>query len=284
MLRNLRFRSIGSGDNNDCLKLSGIDHFYVEDSEFEGCNRGEGIDMVGCHDGVVTGNHFHDLPANAVGTKGGSADVLIHGNRFVNITHRGVNAGGSTGADFFRPLNAEHEAMRIRIVANVFERTSPPVAFVGCLSCVFAHNTVVEPRRWLARILEENTARGAGRDGLIVNNVIVFTARLMARDYVDVGSGTQPATFTVGSNLWYALDNPRFRGAPLGPGLPAETGSLIQTDPRFADRAARDFRLRPDSPAIGSGRALPVEMAGDLEQRTYGAPPTLGAFTNSAQP
>jgi hypothetical protein len=277
-LRKLHFRSIGSGGNNDCLKLSGLDHFYVSESEFEGCNRGEAIDMVGCHNGVVTGNHFHDLPSNAVGTKGGSADVLIHGNRFVNIAQRAVNAGGSTGADFFRPLDATHEATRIHVIANVFQRTTPPVTFAGCDYCLFAHNTVIEPRRWLARIVQENSSRGEGRAGQIINNVIVFNSRYMSRHYIGAAAGTSPQDFVVGSNVWYAVDNPRFRRAPIAEGIPAETASLFQVDPMLENRRAGDLRLRRGSPAADHGRAIPGGLVFDYLQRPYGMPPAVGAF------
>src|SRR5690606_31676453 len=60
VLRNLTFERIGDGGNHDCLKLSGVTDFHVEGSHFSGCNQGEGIDMVGCHRGVITGNTFAD--------------------------------------------------------------------------------------------------------------------------------------------------------------------------------------------------------------------------------
>jgi hypothetical protein len=282
-LRNLTFRDIGSGGNNDCLKLSGVDHFFVSSSAFEGCNRGEAIDMVGCHDGVVAGNDFRDLPFNAVGTKGGSADVLIHGNRFLNIAQRGVNAGGATGSEYFRPLDAAHEATRIRIVANVFERTSPPVAFAGCDACVFAHNTVIEPRRWLARIVQENASRRPSTGGQVVNNLIVFTSRYMNREYIEVGPNTEPQTFVVGSNLWYSLDNPRVRSVTLGAGLGPETASLYQADPLLADVRGGDFRVRAGSPALRAGRPL-AGGTYDYLRRRYQTPPTVGAFAEPSPP
>ena len=95
VLRNVSFRDIGSGNNNDCLKMSGVDDFYITGCEFQECDRGEAIDMVGCHDGVITGNYVHDVVQNGVQTKGGSADVLIHGNRFEDIPQRAINAGGA---------------------------------------------------------------------------------------------------------------------------------------------------------------------------------------------
>ena len=117
VLRNVSFERIGDGGNNDCLKLSGVDHFHVERSRFAGCNQGEGIDMVGCHHGVIAGNTFADMPGSAVQTKGGSCDVLIHGNRFLRIGQRAVNLGGHTGTPYYRPLDATHEAARVRAIA-----------------------------------------------------------------------------------------------------------------------------------------------------------------------
>ncbi|MFP5348940.1 MAG: right-handed parallel beta-helix repeat-containing protein, partial [Gammaproteobacteria bacterium] len=233
VLRNVTFRDIGTGGNNDCLKLSGVDRFYIEGSSFSGCNRGEAIDMVGCHDGVISGNRFFNLPVNGVQTKGGSADVLIHGNRFSDIAQRSINAGGSTGATFYRPSNTTHEAARIQMIANIFERTgSAPVAFVGCDTCVFANNTIVEPGTYLARILEENTTLGPGANGYFINNIVLLNT-IGRGAVVNVDANTQPATYTFGSNLWYSLDDPGYTGPTLGGGVPAETGSLIQQNPQL---------------------------------------------------
>jgi len=275
VLRNVTFRDIGTGGNNDCLKLSGVDRFHIEGSAFSDCNAGEAIDMVGCHDGVITGNRFFNLPVNGVQTKGGSADVLIHGNRFSDIAQRSINAGGSTGAAFYRPSNTTHEAVRIQMIANIFERTgSAPVAFVGCDTCVFANNTIVEPGTYLARILEENTTLGPGANGYFINNIVLLNTSGRGA-VVNVGANTQPATYTFGSNLWYSLDNPGYTGPTLGGGVPAETGSLIQQNPQLDG----NYRPSSTSPAIGAGRAVPRGLAGDFDRRPYAAPPTLGAFT-----
>lgn len=281
VLRDMHFRNVGSGGNNDCLKMSGVDDFFVLDSEFEDCDRGEAIDMVGCHDGVISGNDFHDMPVNAVQTKGGSADVLIHGNRFVDVSQRAVNAGGSTGLQFFRPLDAPYEGARIQVVANTFLRSgSAPVAFVGCDSCVFANNTVIEPQSYVARILEENTAKGPGGDGHFINNLIVFNvADLNGFSYVNVGANTRPDSFTFGSNLWFSLDQPGFSGPIYNGGVPDETGSVIQEDPLLADRPSGDYRLSTAaSPAAGAGRVVPRGVLADFDGNPYADPPAIGAF------
>ena len=274
VLRNMAFSQIGDGGNNDCLKMSGVDHFYVEGSRFVGCNQGEGIDMVGCHSGVITGNTFTDMPGTAVQTKGGSTDVLIHGNRFLRIGQRAISAGGSTGQRWLRPNDAAREAERIRSIANVIERTgSTPVVFTGCGDCVFANNTIVEPGDYVARIVEEHRTRLPGQNGYFINNVILFESRRL-RDFVDIGEGTRPMTFTFGWNLWHALDDERFSGPTYGGGLPAEQRAVVTRDPQLDEWR----RPRPDSLAIGAGRAVPGDLPGDFERRSYDSPPAIGAF------
>lgn len=284
VLRNLRIRNAGTGGNNDCIKMSGVDDFWVLDSDVSDCDRGEIIDMVGCHRGVISGNSFHDTVLNGVQTKGGSADVVIHGNRFANIPGRAVNAGGSTGLEFFRPIDAPHEAARIRVLSNVFIRNGSgggaAIAYVGCDGCVFAHNTVLEPRRWVARILQENTdARFVrSRNGLFVNNLIVLSVADLST-YVNVGGNTSPETFTFGNNLWFATDqSSSWAGPILGSGIPAETGSIVQRDPLLVSREAGDYHPRAGSPLLGAARALDFPLPPDFDGRCHRQPATIGAF------
>lgn len=274
VLRNVSFERIGDGGNNDCLKLSGVDYFHIERSRFTGCNQGEGIDMVGCHHGVIAGNTFADMPGSAVQTKGGSTDVLIHGNRFLRIGQRAINFGGHTGTPYFRPPDAMHEAARIRAIANVIEGTgSTPVVFSGCLDCVFANNTIVDPGDYVARIIEENPARRPGERGYFINNIVVFRSRSL-RGFVDVRKGTKPATFVFDANLWHARDAPSFDGPVLAPHLRAEETAVTSRDPMLDG----ELRPRPGSPAIAAGREVPGGIAGDFDHRPYGDPPAIGAF------
>jgi len=284
VLRGLTIAGAGSGGNNDCIKLSGVDRFFVLDSEVWGCNRGEIIDMVGCHEGFIAGNYFHEPVASGVQAKGGSADILIHANVFADIPGRAVNAGGSTGLEFFRPLEAPYEAARIRVLGNVFVRngatSGASMAYVGCDGCVFAHNTVVEPRTWVARILQETTGERfvPSRNGLFVNNLVVLRQADL-RTFVNVGAGTAPETFVFGSNFWYALDRgPDWAGPTLAGGIAPETGSVIQRDPGFADREGGDYHIPLSSPARGAGRVATFETTPDFDGRCWADPPAAGAF------
>jgi hypothetical protein len=284
VLRDLTIPSAGSGNNTDCIKLSGVDDFWVLASDVAGCDRGEIIDMVGCHRGVIAGNHFHDTVQNGVQAKGGSADTLIHGNLFENIPARAVNAGGSTGLDFFRPLDAPHDAARIAVIANVFVRNGQEggaaVAYVGCDGCVAAHNTIIEPRSWIVRILQESTdARFVpSQNGLFVNNLIVLTPSELRPQLVNVGAGTAPETFVFGNNLWYAPGEDASYAPSLGGGVPDETGSLVQQDPLLVDLAAGDYHLQPQSPARAAARELDPPVTGDYDRRCFAQPATIGAF------
>jgi hypothetical protein len=282
VLRNITIAGAGSGGNNDCIKLSGIDDFWVIDSDVSGCNQGELIDMVGCHRGVISNNYFHDTTLNGVQTKGGSADTLIHGNRFERIPGRAVNAGGSTDPQFIRPQTATAEASNIRITSNTFlghpsAAGGAAIAYVGCDGCVAAHNTIVMPRHWVVRILQENT--GAmyvpSRNGVFVNNLIVLNAADIST-IVNVGGNTQPMTFTFGNNLWFALDRPSTWVPPIN-GVPAETGSLVQQDPLLVNRAGGDYHLGSGSPAIGRARAI-SGVQGDFDGDCFPNPAPIGAF------
>jgi hypothetical protein len=283
VLRNITVEDVGSGGNEDCIKLSGVDDFWVLDSDVSTCT-GQGIDMVGCHDGVIAGNAIHDKPGAGIQAKGGTADILIHGNRISDVTGRGINAGGSTGLEFFRPDDASYEGARIQVVANIFERvgaeSGAPIAYVGCDACTFANNTVYEPKTWVARILQETTGERfvPSRDGLFVNNIVAFNmADIRNGVFVNVGPDTAPETFTFANNLWYAMDDPDFSGPSLSGGIPAPSDSVVQIDPGFTRFNGSDYYTLYTSPAFRAGQALPWSYP-DFEGRCYGDPPSLGAY------
>lgn len=284
VLRDITITSAGSGGNNDCIKMSGVDNFWVLDSQIAGCNRGELIDMVGCHRGVIAGNDFGAPIGNGVQAKGGSSDILITGNRFDGIPGRSVNAGGSTGLEYFRPIDAPHEAARIHVISNLIINggadSGAAIAFVGCDACVFAHNTVIQPRTWVGRILQESTqARFVpARNGVFSNNVIVLNTSDL-RTIFNVGGNTEPGSFVLERNLWFALDQgASWSGPTIDGSIPAEVAPLIQEDPLFEDREGGDFRLMNTSPAAHQARPLDVVLPPDFAGRCFGIPASLGAF------
>jgi hypothetical protein len=288
VFRDLWIHDVGAGGNQDCLKLSGINDYWVLDSEFERCgggSSGSAIDHVGCHAGLIHGNWFHDLSegGNAVQCKGGAENIEIRANRFEDAGQRAVNMGGSTGFEFFRPplsmSEPNAEARDIRVIANLFVGGVTPFGFVGCVDCLAAYNTIVDPQNWVFRILQETTSTNEyeflpASSGRFIGNIVYFDGSVGTA--VNVGVDTDPDSFTIASNLWYRHDDPAQSDPPGGLPVP-EQGGIVGMDPGFADPGNGDFHIAGTSPAAGAG--IPVaELTSDLDDVCYAMPPSLGAY------
>lgn len=266
-LKNLQISNIGPQGNHDGIKLSGVDDFRIEGCQIAnwGTGSGSGIDMVGCHKGVIVGNTFvhrsdpRDTGASGVQAKGGCRDIQIQNNRFENAGQRSINIGGSTGLEFFRPpLNEAaqwpdgfHEGQNITVEGNVFIGSLSPLAFVGVDGARVRFNTIYQPGRWAMRILQETDEAGfvPSRGGLFTDNIIVFRAAQWAEGGVNVGPKTAPETFEFARNFWFNEDN-LARSRPTLP-TPEKDGVYGQS-PGFQN-APHDFALKEDSPAQGRG-------------------------------
>lgn len=290
VFRNLYIHDIGGTGNQDCLKLSGLDDYFVLGSRFERCGgnqSGSGVDHVGCHAGTLAKNHFEQMSANAVQSKGGSSDIEILWNTMIDAGARSVNIGGSTGYEFFRPpvpaMSTPYEATDIRVLGNVMIGSQAPLAFVGCINCLAAHNTIVDPEHWSIRILQEVTVLtdpdtgtdytfAACGNNTVESNIFYFARGTVGTD-VNIGANTAPDTFTFRNNLWYAHDDP---GASQ-PGLPvAEQDGVVGQDPGFASVGAQNFHI-DGGPAAGTGWSPPAPR-GDMDGDCWASPPAIGAF------
>lgn len=283
LFRNLFIHDIGTGGNNDGLKLSGVDDYFVLDCEFARMSAGgSGIDHVGCHGGLIARCSFTDMGSNAIQCKGGSEDIEIRWNRFIRGGSRAINIGGSTGFAFFRPplsaTSPNWEAKNIRVLANLFSGSDAPAAFVGSIDSIVANNTIIEPRRWVIRILQETVSDGMHEylpsGGNEFSNNLIHYSRAAISTHVNVGSNTAADSFTFAHNLWYAFDQP----SRSQPSLPApEVNPVIGEHPQFKDAAGGDYTLLPESPAAAKGKPMP-SLKADLLERCYATPPSLGAF------
>ncbi len=279
VLQHLFVHDIGGDGNQDCLKLSGVRDFFVLDNQLERCGgggSGSGLDHVGCHHGLIARNTFTETSGNAIQAKGGSSDLEIRQNHLVQAGARGINLGGSTGFEFFRPplstTEPNAEARDIRVVSNVITGGDAAVAFVGCVDCLVAGNTIIDPLRWPVRILQETVTGGGytfepARDGRFIGNLVYFEAGVIST-HVNVGPDTAADTFTFANNLWYAHDTP----AQSTPTLPVtETGAVIGEDPGDPQAECHG------GPRDDAGQALP-ELVGDLRGACRGSPPDIGAL------
>lgn len=269
------FRDMGANGNNDLLKMSGIDSFWIEKCLFlNGADGGSGLDMVGCHKGFIRECRFENMGNNGIQAKGGTQHIRIERNTFKNAGLRNINLGGSTGLAFFRPQDAPFEAADLQVYANVFIGGWAGLAYVGCTRVEVANNTFYYPENWVFRILQEtvdtNRFVSCGNNNF-TNNIVVYGD--VNRD-VNIGANTRPETFAIDYNLWYKPDNPDF----TGPQLPVNGPSnLIQVDPLLQDPSLEEFNILGNSPALGNGIFIEMGLL-DHGGVPYAYPPSIGAY------
>jgi len=255
VLADLRVLGDGGRGNRDGIKLSGLRNFQVLRCTVERWGTsGSGIDMVGCHEGVVEEclfRHANADFANGVQAKGGSRKISIRRCRFDHAGGRAVNLGGSTNIDYFRPRPQGYEAQDLLVEDCTFVGSMAPIAFVGVDGAIVRFNTIYHPRKWVIRILQENT--GADfvpcQNGRFENNVIVFRSADV-RSAVNIGGGTKPESFRFRQNVWHCEDRPRDTQRFLQ--LPVPEADGIFVDPQLSDPEKGDFAARSIS-ARGAG-------------------------------
>jgi hypothetical protein len=275
--RNLTFSGMGANGNNDQLKLSGLDDFVIENCIFEnGSPGGSGADMVGCHKGIFRNNIFRKSGSNCIQAKGGTRFIRIEQNSFIDGGQRALNLGGSTGLEFFRPLDATHEAADLMVTGNVFVGSVTPMAYVGSVRVSVTNNTIINPERWVFRILQEtvdpNRFEPCGNN-IFQNNLVVFRSTISR--HVNIGGNTAPQTFLLRNNLWYNVDNPS-ASKPQEVQL-MESNALYGIDPELESYQNGDYRLKSSSPAIGKGFSTGESMK-DHDGKPFVNPPSIGAF------
>lgn len=273
-VRNIRFERIQATGNIDYLKLSGVDSFLVENIVMtDGAAGGSGIDMVGCHNGLVQRCRFERMGSNAIQVKGGSRFITIRQCMFVDAGQRAINLGGSTGLPYFRPPDATSEASDLLVYSNIFIGGVTAFGYVGCERVRCVNNLIMRPTRWVFRILQENVDPQRFvpcRNNMFRNNVVVFDAQIAT--HVNIGPNTEPITFTIENNLWYNSGNP----SNSRPQLPVtEVAGIYGENPGII--------VLGDSISIGNpsavserGRVDPDVLL-DYYGRPFSEPPSIGA-------
>jgi len=248
IVENVTIREIGPTGNHDALKMSGVDQFIVRRCRFEGWG-GSGIDMVGCHHGVIEDCTFVGRKgfsqSNAVQIKGGSTDIRVQTSLFKNVGQRSINLGGSTGLQFFRPKVGNYEAKNITVAGNRFIGSMAPVAWVTADGGHVHHNTILLPDKWILRILQEtrDPRFKPCHDGLFENNLIIFNTNVST--FVNIGPNTNPQTFTFRRNAWLDLTGKR------QPKLPTlETNGVYQPKILWDQPDLEKAKIKSEDPRL----------------------------------
>ena len=251
VISNCVWRVMGADGNNDELKLSGVKDFVIQNCTFKhGASGGSLIDMVGCHNGFIEKCRFENGGSNSIQIKGGSSGITVRQNEFRDGGLRAVNIGGSTGSEFFRPLDANAEASDILVYSNLFFGGQTPFAFVGAVLSAAVNNTIIMPEKWAFRILQENNLPEMQKcsHNEVINNIFYFDGNISFSE-INTGPNTKPETFKFSKNLWYKENSTQWEG----PNLPSEENNgLTGYYPEFKNYPG-DLRLKSLSPAIGAG-------------------------------
>lgn len=263
--------------NNDELKMSGVDDFIIRNCRFyNGSAGGSLIDMVGCHNGIVEECHFENGGSNSIQMKGGTEYITVRRNNFLNGGLRTLNIGGSTGSDYFRPLDAKFESARIDVYSNTISGSQAAIAFVGTVESIVINNTIYIPEKWAVRILQENTNEGiiACSNNEFSNNIVYIDDRASVFTF-NIGPDTDSGSFIFKSNLWYNWKNPDW----ANPNIPSpEENGIMAKDPLFEFES---FYLKEGSPAIGAGYDAGIEF--DNKRKPFASPPSIGAIEGAVE-
>lgn len=262
LLKGLRVGEMNARGNHDGIKLSGLTDFRLENCVVDRWGiGGQGIDMVGCHRGVIEGctiRHTDEEMSTGIQMKGGTRDMAVRGCRFDRAGTRAINIGGSTGLEFFRPKLAlggsarNFEAKNILVEECTFSGSDAPIAFVGVDGATVRRNTLYLPRKWAMRILQETREPSfvPCRNGVFTDNIIVFRSAQWYEGGVNTGPDTAPQTFRFARNVWFCEDAPS-RSRPRLPSV--EANGVYGADPKLRAPERGDFTVPAQSPAAKAG-------------------------------
>lgn len=222
LIEDIEVADIGPKGNFDGIKCSGLKDLVIRNCSVIGWG-GQAIDFVGCRDSLITQCVFEGKKGFSQNTgpqfKGGCENIVIEKCRFLNAGDRPIQAGGSTGSEYFRPPGVNYEARNITIRNNVIEGGMCATAFTGVNGAEFTGNKVIRPDKWIFRVLQETRDDGFQPCGdvKIIDNEFVFR-REDIRIEMNIGEGTAPGSFTFERNRWFAEDEPKLSK----PTLPTE--------------------------------------------------------------
>lgn len=232
VLKNSVSRDVTHAGNSDGFKFAGTSDFLVYNCEsVTWGDGGSGFDMYNTHAGLVMRSYFsHPLPpgnsANSTQPKGGAYNNGYFRNYFSDGGSRQMQFGGSQSGNLWEDQDSVS-------MGNVIEDGEASIAYVSSTNCIVRHNTIVDPDTWVMRILKEGGAYPTAENEFS-RNLVVYDNNIMSIQ--NIGSNTDPASFTYEENYWYNMDNP----AGSIPTLPGG-----ETNPAGGMNPVLDAKFRP---------------------------------------
>jgi len=100
------------------------------------------------------------------------------------------------------------------VEGNHFVGSTAPIAFVTSIHCEVRQNMIVNPDKWIMRILQEQPVGDfkACQQGVFEANLVVYDERVQS--FVNIGPDTLPETFTFRQNAWFSRNGDRKPSLP----------------------------------------------------------------------
>lgn len=148
LLRNTTVRGTGTIATYDvpqeALKVNQCQYVYIENCDISGA-WDNAVDFVAVQYGHVVGSRIHRSGDWAMYAKGGSAGLVIAGNRFFDAGTGGFTAGQGTGFEFMTAPWLQYEAYDITFSHNVIHDTrGAGIGVNGGTNIVMANNTMYQ--------------------------------------------------------------------------------------------------------------------------------------------
>ena len=214
-------RNLTNQGNSDAYKFANSQDILMYNCRVENwAAGGSGVDGM-----VSTGNlymrntiTYPTLPdgaaANGIMPKGGATNSGLYKNTFIDGSSRPVQFGG--GSAYTGPQASNMVAM-----GNVIVAGETAVAYCSSTLCEFAYNTVVNPEKWVMRVLTESA---------FVTSSNTFRRNLVQYGNVstvqNIGANTRADTFTYAEDYWYKTTNPAGSIPTLAAPEPGATGGV----------------------------------------------------------
>lgn len=126
---------------HETIKINQSTYVFIEGVDISSTYE-NAIDFVAVQHGHIIRNRIHDAGDWCIYLKGGSADLLVEGNRIFNCGTGGFTAGQGSGLEYMVSPWLHYEAYDIKFVNNVIHDTEGAAFGVnGGYNVLLAYNT-----------------------------------------------------------------------------------------------------------------------------------------------
>ncbi len=279
---------IDVADGNS-FKFGGVSDFEVSHCRFiNNTSDAAGIALNESRNGIIRNCYFENIKTKGIQFKLGTFNVKVYTNYFKNtgIDDSTFKVGESGGAQYYCPDAKDWHAKDIKIYSNIIAGGKTPFSIGLAINTEITNNTIVSPATFVMRLLSDETTF-ENKNNKLVNNIFYLDKTI----YFNGTSSANNINFqsiVFQNNLFYAAHKPNWTGPdPYTGEYDAEEIKGVKfinniiANPMFNNPANTDYSLGANSPALGTGLAVP-EPALDYFGKPFKALRAIGAIESDA--